>query len=515
MRAVLSRRTTILLLLNLACLSFLIHLYVLIRFDFLWESGDAVLFTRIIQSTQASGSLTGTVVYPYGFGYQAISVFLSETTSLSVADLQLYLYPILGTLPTLIIYPVAKRLTDDVWIAILAAFLFGTQSDVLFTTFRSTHEKFTWVLILAVLLLFILATTKRSRPRDLLTTIGITLALYLALFALVSLNLFFASSFLIILIIGLAVTIAHSRGVEPRSLRRLGYVCVSGVVLFFAFILYVYPPAIAYLEGLTGFGQLIFVALFNLEQQSTPQYQYAVQSWSSIYVWALLTAETWLILGVSAYPVLRLVGRRRSQSADGFSPLFMNLFVGALGMLGIGVIADRFGRFSSNLELRLIPVVMVFAVPIAARELMKWVRSPRSPLMFTKVAVLILSLVMVTPLSVLKASVDPGVSNVRSYVTPGEKAAIVWILSTNLNGSVWSDPDGRVASEAGFFAPFSTFPNWTYKFFLSGRVNYYFTSSITDALYSEQLKSIENATDSLIYSQGDAEIYLRSANYTG
>jgi hypothetical protein len=155
--------------------------YVLIRFDFNWLSGDAAIFTKIIQSGQTTGSLQGTVFYSYGFGYQATAVVWSSVTSVPVAHLQLYLFPVLGVLPTFLVYPLFLRFLKSRTVALLASFLFGMQSDVLFTTYRSTHEKFTWALIATALKLFLVATTKVNEKRPFTSTAGIIVATYVLL----------------------------------------------------------------------------------------------------------------------------------------------------------------------------------------------------------------------------------------------------------------------------------------------------------------------------------------------
>jgi len=507
-RPPMTRRTLRLCLANLIAWSVLFHLYVLFRFDFDWLSGDAAIFTQVIQSVQTTGTLEGFITYPYGFGYQVIVVFLSEVTSISIVNLQLFALPLMGAVPAILVYPLFQRLINDKPGALLAAYLFGIQSDVLFTTFRSTHEKFTWILIGTIMLLFVLTIEKKSTSRSLGTVLGSTLATYGSMFALFSLNLFFANTFLLILVIGLLVGLSRSRGPISRSLQRLAYLCTLGSVLFFSFILYTYGPALLYLKGLANYGQVILTAVLSFENQSTPQYQYVLDNWPSIYVWIVLTLVTWVLLGLTAFSFISIALLRRRRNHDPLFSLLRYLWIGAVIVLGGGVLADRFGGYSSNLELRLVPVVILFSAPIAAFELMRWVRSHSHLSRSGKTAVVLSLLLVLTPISLMKATAEPSISNIRIYVTPDEKAAILWTMSTEFDGPIWTDPGGRMISEARFFEPITEFPKYSSRLQGSNSSKYYMVSGIVLYLYPTQVMEVSSATDARIYTNGDTSIFM-------
>lgn len=503
-RSRMSSRTLMLGVANLIAWSIVLHLYILARFDFNWLSGDAAIFTKIIQGVQQAGQIQGGINYPYGFGYQVLAVFWSATTSITVVNLQIFIFPVAGVLPTLLAYVLFARFLSDRRAALVGAYLFGIQSDVLFTTYRSTHEKFTWTLMIVVLLLFLLAVGETAARKPLASIFGVTLAMYASLLSLFSLNLFFSNTFLLILIIGLVVGWLTRNRMDPRWMRRLAYVCTLGMVLFFGFIIYVYDPAAEYLRGLGSYGRIILTALFSLESQTTPQYQYVVASWPSIYVWLALTAATWLILGVASYTLILHVLSRRKRSAEPRFRFLNYLFLAAVLVTAGGIVADRFGGYSSNLELRLVPVMMIFATPLAGHEIARWSRQRTRVPARTKMICVAMVLVLLTPLSVAKASLEPTVTTVRSYVTPGERAALTWILQAEFTSPIWTDPSGRMLSEAHFLAPLSDYPNYTAELRGASNSSFYLVSELSLSSYPDEVAAIRQSTDSIIYTDGDA-----------
>lgn len=503
-------RTLRLGLLNLVAWSIVLHMYVLLRFNFDWLSGDAAIFTKIIESAQAASSIQGDIVYQYGFGYQVIMMFWSSITSISVVQLQVVVMPLVGALPTFIVYPLFRRLVQDGGVGLLAAYLFGIQSDVLFTTYRSTHEKFTWLLMAIILLLFLITVGKPSQKRSFTTILGTTSALYLSMFALFSVNLFFSNTFLLILLLGFLVGFLGWKRTQISWSRRLAFVCLSGMVIFFSFVLYVYQPAIAYLRGLASYGQIILTTILSFENQSTPQYQYVLSSWPSVYLWLLLTAATWIILALSGYSFYRRIIRGKHGETSPTFLLLGYLWLGAVAVLVVGIIADRFGGYSSNLELRLVPVVILFGSPMACLEILCWVHRTRRNRPVSRAAIVVILLIVVTPLSVMKATADPSVSNIRTYVTSQEKAALSWTLTHRFEQPIWTDPGGRMISEAHLLAPYEDFAN--YSALLSGPVGskYYMVSEVVSFLYPTEVRQISNATDCIIYSDGGATIFMHS-----
>jgi len=109
----------------------------------------------------------------------------------------------------------------------------------------------------------------------------------------------------------------------------------------------------------------------------------------------------------------------------------------------------------------------------------------------------------------MKASVEPAVSNLRTYVTPQERSAVLWILGANFSDQIWTDPTGRIVSEAAFYAPFTY--SFSYGPIFSGPVGsrFYMLSGITDYLHPQIAAEIQREPYSQVYSDGDVIIYMR------
>src|SRR5581483_4566462 len=120
---------------------------------------DTALMATVTTRSAASGSL-GTVAdvysYSWGSGCQAILLALQGATGLDVATLQLVALPIVGAVFLAIAYPFLRHATTSRLQAALALAILAVQADVLFTTSRGTHEKFTFSLMAATLLIFLI-----------------------------------------------------------------------------------------------------------------------------------------------------------------------------------------------------------------------------------------------------------------------------------------------------------------------------------------------------------------------
>ena len=461
-----------------------------------------------MEGVAQSGRVDGGIPYPYGFGYQVLTNFAASVSGFTVADWQLFAYPIMGALPALVAYPMFARLLRERLSAILGAFLFMIQPDLLFTTYRSTHEKFTWILMLTVLLLFLIATTKRPRSSHAFFRPGAMLCLYFVMFGLFSFNLFFSNMFLLILALGFILGRLRPTDHDLMRLSRLAYLWVVGMVLFFSLMLYIYEPALVYLRGVANYGELVLVSLLSFETHTTPQYTFVAESWPSIYVWMGLTFVTWLVIGVSTLSFGRSFIKRSRPNGRRTLALPQSLYAGASLIVLASAVADRFVGFSSNLELRLVPVLMIFAAPIAAHELIRWTRRESQIASRKRVAILLALVVVAVPVSVLKASVEPSVSNLRIYATPEEVASVNWILNVHFESQIWTDPEGRTLSVAHLVAPYSEFER--YRTELGGNTSsaFYLLSGNVIAVNPDAAAALEKPTDSIIYANGDSFISM-------
>src|SRR3954447_4090409 len=166
----------------------LVALYTTLRYRGLWGETDTYTRTGDILTVLHAGQLVpadGESVYPNGYGFQAIAVFLAQIAGVSVAQLQIYgsaLLAIWIVVPAWLAY---RELTGSARGGTLATIFLFVQPEFLFVVMRGTHEKFTRGLML--LCLYLLARSLRGHVRP-VPAGGVVLSFYLAAFAIAALN---------------------------------------------------------------------------------------------------------------------------------------------------------------------------------------------------------------------------------------------------------------------------------------------------------------------------------------
>jgi hypothetical protein len=275
--------------------------YFVLRYGGQWVEGDSAGMTRLIEIMREEGVLQPVQeFYAHGFGYQAVSVFVLTATGLSPQVLQTMVYPILAVIGLgLVSFAFFSQLVRSRQAAVLATLFLLLQPDLLFVTMRGSHEKLDWPLMIVALLLFY-----RSVDRPLLITVVHVGLFYLAVFALTTVNVFFASSFLVALILGLLLgqvvsVFLHRRlSRDPSGLGRLTYVSLSCGILLFTFMAYLYPVALADLRTMRSIWDQASTMALGFEAKAQP-YDYIQVGWVSQPVYLGLTVFTWLLIALS------------------------------------------------------------------------------------------------------------------------------------------------------------------------------------------------------------------------
>ena len=512
--------------LALVCLyALVIAGYFVLRYATRWTEGDTTLVTRAIESVQSRGTVLpyGGVVYPHGFSYQAVAVALLFATGLSVDTLQTVVWPLLATTGlALAAYVFYARLSGDRRAAILAVLFLLLQADMLFVTLRGSHEKLTWVLIVMALTLL-----HHSIGGPLSLMVIDVFLFYLVIFALTSVNVFFASTFVAAVVLGLVFGMAGfilsrrrsslaAGSLLPSDLRRLIYVSLSCGILFFLFVVYVYPPALLYVVQLGQVGDQIGAAILSFDASGQP-YEYISYGWISRGAYLGLTLFTWMLIALSFAEWVRqgidiLRGRQALTLSVSFEWL---LYAGFALQVGLSIAVDYAGVLSQNLQLRIFPGFAIMAALLLSRGVWRLFSSPRlSPGRRPRrlvLGLLALACAWFAVASVLKATNEPLLSNKWMFYSLSEDGAIGWTEEQVRSASVWSGVDERLREVFNLRHRATTQSENTYAAFTLDIEDRYILLSERERLHGMRMGVALPLVDDWlqVYDNGDASLYHR------
>jgi hypothetical protein len=228
------------------------------------------------------------------------------------------------------------------------------------------------------------------------------------------------------------------------------YTALSGSLLVFVFMFYLYPPAGEALGLLRSVGDRIWAFILNLESGATP-YGYIAAAWPSPVVYGILTMLNWVVLIASAMvwtgQAWALVSGRKGWIVVPWLPWL--LYAAFAIILAFSVILDRLGAFSANLQVRLFPHLMVLAILLGAaaitqvvRRVLLWGNTARRLV----VASLPIVIMVFAVASLIKVVNDPTVSRRWIFQTAGEEASVQWIPEHVHASQVWMGFDDRIGA---------------------------------------------------------------------
>ncbi|GAC1385393.1 MAG: hypothetical protein NVS4B8_14830 [Herpetosiphon sp.] len=429
----------------------LVSLYMIMRFDGRWAEADSSTFSNVIREFLASGQLVpqaSQFVYPNGFAFQFISSFIIAITGLDVQTLQQLVYPVLSALlvfPAWILY---REWTGSARGATLTTMLLFTQPEFLFVILRSSHEKFTRMLLLLSFYLLTRSLSIRRRPWIFASYIGL---FYLTIFAAIASNNLIADSF-IIAIAG-AVPIAWFLGRRSAELhttipKRLLYATAIGLLLFYCITFYVYPPAQHDLLVLRTMWEKVSTLFLDVQPKQggyAGAYQYVAGGWIGLPAYFLVSIANWIMLTASVIvwvpQMVRWIWRHHAPTND--SSRLLLLLYGAFALQGaLSVLVDASGALGSNLQHRLFPSFNMVAVAIVGQALQGW--HPRR-LRRSVQAVSSLGIAVLAVLSILKATNEPLLSNKWTFYRASEMQAIQWADKHLHDADLWTEFDERLS----------------------------------------------------------------------
>jgi len=517
-----SQTSTQLLLLGLILLALSNYSYLVLRFVGQWNEGDTARITRSLYYAQQAHSVVDAPwAYTNGMGYTAVSLFVLEVTGLSPQTLQSIVFPLIMAVVPIVVFVFYRALIGRTREALLATLFVYIQPEFLWVTWRGSHERLIW--ILTFITFFLLA--KSFLDRRFAKVTRFVLLFYLVVFALISTNAFFASSFinavllnfgggLILLTLWRFHDTSAVLGVS-NQIRRLLYVAGACIVLLYIFIFQIYPPAGGALNALRTLIESISALLLNFDVVSSNPYDYVRTAWTSTGVFIVLTLFNWIVLLSS---LLVWIGGLSVFTRHGnalkernLPPLLLWLMYPSFALqLAVSAITDFAGVLGGNFQVRLFTPMLLIAIPLAAMGLVGLLKALRIKWMRRAVVgVIAMGMLWFSMAALLKAANDPLLSNRWTFSTVPEKAAGDWAI-THINGAtVWTGIDERLVEAPIFYHPDLAVRDVRFDGFIPEPTTRYYLISSLEALRAARqgvsLPYVDN--EELVYDNGEVSVY--------
>lgn len=523
------KRTTWLYVIPLMLYALWVGFYWEARYNYHSMEGDATRLTLAGQGTQSNGSITFTPwTYPSGYGYPAILAFLGLGSGLSTQVLQLVsgIWLVVVCLGAFICY---RELLGHPGAAVIAILILLLQPDSLFYILRGSHEKTTWLYILCTL--YILSKSYRV-AKTVYKLSAYIILLSILLFAIVSTNTFFATTFLTSLILSFSGGWLLTRWNQWK--RRAGrggssffprLLATSTIcfILVYMNVTYLYSPAAAYYTGFTYFLDRISVLLLGAQgpaRQVEAPYEYVQSAWRSNEHYLMLIAPQMTLVGLSLLVwagklVYYLLGDWQKIP---WQEQLLWLMCGAVGFqFAAGITIDVTGAlFFANLQVRLFPYLTILLSPLlggAIYALFQRLRNTWFSVRFLVMLTLVVGVVYASGASILKVVNDPVVGNQWIFFSPGERAALSWTDSYIRERRIWTDIFSHQIDVMLFFAGYGWSPSNEYRdgFDRDPEIYHYIVMSTLTVLQANRsslaLPSI--VEHDRVYDVGDVQIYHR------
>ncbi len=431
-----------------------VGLYFLVRFDGYWAEADSSSFTTYIRDFIDAGKLmpAPTGVYPNGYAYQAVSTFITSLTGLEVKTLQQRIYPLLAAIVVLPAWISYREATGSNLGGTLATLLIFTQPEFLFVILRSSHEKFTRMLMFLCLYLLFRSISQSHQPRRASIYVGL---FYFTIFAFITSNSIIATSFIfamvLVYLLGWIIEkLKPNLKVWNNNLaHRLRYMIPVCIGLVYIFMFHIYPPARHNFGVVQNTLDLIKVLFLNVQAQTANvfvAYDYTTFGWVNLPTYFILSIANWIMLLVSfaiwlhqSWNWVRYSGAPKNQMA-----WLLWLFYAAFALQEVvAAISDASGALSSNLQLRLFPSFSMIAVAMIGAAWAEW-RPQRSKRIIS--LGLTGALFGISIVSILKATNEPLFSNKWNFYHPNELLALEWGDAHLYNAEVWTEFDERLTT---------------------------------------------------------------------
>ncbi|MBN1439947.1 MAG: hypothetical protein JW929_11105 [Anaerolineales bacterium] len=427
--------------------------YFILRYHGQWAETDSASHTQSIEYIKEQGVLIPERgYYLHGFSYQLISLAIMFFTGLSAPILQTQIYSYVASIILVITtFTFFREVIKQPFPAVLASVLVFFQPEFLFITMRGSHEKFTWpLMMLALTVLY------RSIGQPLRKMTIYVIFFYGIVFAMIATNIFFGSVFLAAIVLSMVMGVGILRIVRLQrpplpfsDIRRLMLISLSGGILIYIFMAYIYPPALSNLRELRSITDQLSALLLSFEIKAQP-YAYISFGWISTEVYFGLTVFTWLLILASILEWIRRAWRIfHGEARPGLvENIDWMLYTGFVIQIILSIAVDFSGALAANMQLRLFPGFTVLASALLTRAITEGL--PRLHLSNHKRWVMhgIIGLMVAwfTLASLFKATNETLLSNKWGFYTESEYRSIEWVESRLRGMMIWSGIDERLSN---------------------------------------------------------------------
>ena len=429
-----------------AFLGLLTHIYFVLRYEIRWIEWDTAATTRTIAATISENSLSPSIPYQSGFGYQAFTSIICQVVDVAPQDIQQIIMPLsVGILPAILAAVFFRSILGRGWAWAAAGAVLCIQPELILTTSRGSHEKITLIMTVLILLMLSISLGRNSQAIPYgKSAIKITILIAIATLALT--NAFFAFSVLVSLVAGFSILrYMKSFGAFKPIPHLTKFIAVAGFLMVGAVII-LYAPASSLISVASSYTER-FVLILSGELTEGSPYASVSDSWSSQKLWIASNLLTFAIMVISIVSFLGIVSNRKSKIRHRF---VANLYMGVSFMLLFAITLDFIGGGSiENLQIRWLPIWAILAVPMCFVSFAGFRKRHRAFGSFSLTKVLtslaLSGLLVISPLSLMRATLDPNVSNVWMFYSQTEESSVEWIDDFGI-GDVWGGVDYRIGS---------------------------------------------------------------------
>ena len=422
---------------NLILAAFLTHLYFIARYGFMWLDWDTATFTRSIEALDNEGTVLSSHPYAWGFGYQVIVSSISSAAGIGIQDLQQTTLPVtFGVVPIIIAIAFFRTIMGNGRGWIVATLLIILLPEIILTTSRGTHEKATIALMLSALMVAGWSLNPHQiHERSL--HIGGAASLLMLVSALVFYNCFFALSFLIVVAIFIVIVTAFGKSSVPQQIEVF---VVFGFVIWAGFVS-LFQPASNFFNTATTYWERLSLILSG-SSRADP-YQGIEVAWKSEWLWGLTNLVAFFLIVGSIVGFIQFMRRK----ANTHPPTVVYLYVGATSVMAFYMALDFVGGSSiTNLQIRWLPFWAVFAAPLTffmAEDL--WPQLRRHLTRRSIGALIVLAIVAIAPFTMMRATLDPGITSYWIFYDESEEHATDW-MQEYCEGESWGGIAYRIGA---------------------------------------------------------------------
>jgi len=494
--------------------------YFVLRYGGLWTENDTSVFSTVTMQMLRAGTVLFPGQYTHGYGYPAWLGSITLLTGLRVGVVNTIIMPYLGS----VFLALLAFLTYRVWVrsgrwAILAVLLLFGSPDLLFGALRGNHEKLSIALFLMVF--YAMGQGFSAIGSGKLRQYAVwTFLMYLFVFTNATVNDYFASTLAVATTVAVVVAIwmtRRSKATNERDwlvVRRFSAVMGTAWLLVLWVMFFVFTPAGADFRLLKGAAGKL-VSLFLTFHTGSNPYTLAHQQWAGPVVIDLVASYRWAIFiasfGAWLAALWWAVVRRNSLVWEN---LILVTLYGAFGLtVAVAIPLDFVGLAAgSNLEVRNFTYFVLFASPmllLGIRALMRrrgdvakfvassGVKSGASVFLAGFIAI-----------GLLKATLDPSISNQWMFYRPSERQAVTYFWNRAENSTLWTGPDNRIVYMWGTWNVADPNHNSVLGYTLTGEDRDWLRSQVVVAsTVAEGAPVPDYAAQNLVYNDGFSQIY--------